>query len=457
MFSVIVTGVSPLGTPEASAAEPTLGWDESSGIYGLIFPVEKDFRYSDTFGACRSGCSRRHEGIDIMAPKMINIFAANSGTVGWMHNERGGKCCAMSLNHDDGWESWYIHMNNDTPKTDDGKDWGFAPGIASGAHVEAGQLIGYVGDSGNAENSGSHLHFELMKPGRNKINPYPHLKAAEGEREPVPPEDPGKVVYVSTRVDGGPTHDGTGNDSKGNNDGTAQCGETIELYITAGNEGDSTLTSLSAKLTESNPYVSIMYNTSANYPNIAAGKTAENPKDWDLKISGNAPDGHKAKLTFTYTAANGGPWKIPVELPISCGNEPAPDPEPTPDPGSPIAISGFRVDDDRRYDSRGNGDGAAQCGETIELYITARNGGSSTLTGVTARLVKTDPYITLLYNAGSGFPDIGSARSQTSHRDWELAIAANAPDGHEAALTFNFTADGGGWWPVTIKLPVGCG
>ena len=275
--------------------------------------------------------------------------------------------------------------------------------------------------------------------------------------DPGSDPDPGKVVYVSTRVDDGPTHDGTGNDSKGNNDGTAQCGETIELYITAGNEGDSTLTSLSAKLTESDPYVSIMYNTSANYPNIAAGKTAANPKDWDLKISGNAPDGHKAKLTFTYTAANGGPWKIPVELPISCGNEPAPDPEPTPDPGSPIAISGFRVDDDRRYDSRGNGDGAAQCGETIELYITARNDGSSTLTGVTARLVKTDPYITLLYNAGSGFPDIGSARSQTSHRDWELAIAANAPDGHEAALTFNFTADGGGSWPVTIKLPVGCG
>ena len=271
------------------------------------------------------------------------------------------------------------------------------------------------------------------------------------------PESGGAVAVAGFRVDDGPTHDGTGNDSKGNNDGTAQCGETIELYVTARNEGDSTLTSLSAKLTESDPYVSIMYNTSANYPNIAAGKTAENPKDWDLKISGNAPDGHKAKLTFTYTAANGGPWKIPVELPISCGNEPAPDPEPTPDPGSPIAISGFRVDDDRRYDSRGNGDGAAQCGETIELYITARNGGSSTLTGVTARLVKTDPYITLLYNAGSGFPDIGSARSQTSHRDWELAIAANAPDGHEAALTFNFTADGGGSWPVTIKLPVGCG
>ena len=467
--AVMVSGLTSVGTPRAAAEEPPLGWDESTDIYGLIFPVEKDYRYGDTYGACRSGCSRRHEGIDIKAPKMTKVFAAASGTVGWMHNDQGGKCCAMALYHDDGWETWYIHLNNDTPGTNDGKGWGFAPGIWSGVHVDAGDLIAYVGDSGNAEGTISHLHFELMRPGRNKINPYPHLKAAEPapdpDPEPEPAADPGEVVYVGTRVDDGPTHDGTGNDSKGNNDGAAQCGETIELYVTVGNEGASTLGGLSAKLTESDPYLSILYNTSASYPSIGVGKQAENPKDWDLRVSGNAPAGHKATLTFTYTANNGGPWKITVELPVGCGDEPTPEPAPTPDPepepdgggDGPLRVVRLRVDDDNRYDSRGNNDGAAQCGETIELWVTARNVGTKLLNGVTARLSESDPYLSILYNADSAYPDIPADRSRESARDWELAVSDKAPDGHRAMLKLTFNADGGGPWEVSVELPLGCG
>ncbi len=73
---------------------------------------------------------------------------------------------------------WYIHLNNDTPGTDDGLGWGFADGISSGVHVTAGQLIGWVGDSGNAEWTASHLHFELHHPDHGSVNPYPHLREA---------------------------------------------------------------------------------------------------------------------------------------------------------------------------------------------------------------------------------------------------------------------------------------
>ena len=458
--AVMVSGLTSVGTPRAAAEEPSLGWDESTDIYGLIFPVEKDYRYGDTYGACRSGCSRRHEGIDIKAPKMTKVFAAASGTVGWMHNDQGGKCCAMALYHDDGWETWYIHLNNDTPGTDDGKGWGFAPGIWSGVHVDAGDLIAYVGDSGNAEGTISHLHFELMRPGRNKINPYPHLKAAEPapdpEPEPEPAADPGVVEVAGYRVDDGPSHDGTGNDSKGNNDGAAQCGETIELYVTARNSGDSTVTGLSAKLTESDPYLSILYNTSASYPNLAPAKQAENPKDWDLRISGNAPAGHKATLTFTYTATSGGPWNHTIELPIGCDDEPASESGPV------VEVAGYRVDDGPSHDgtgndSKGNNDGAAQCGETIELYVTARNSGDSTVTGLSAKLTESDPYLSILYNAGSAYPDIRVDRSRESARDWELAVSDKAPDGHRAMLKLTFNADGGGPWEVSVELPLGCG
>ncbi len=172
--------MASLVAPAAGAAETATGWSEETGIYDMIFPVDGDNRYHDTWGACRGHrCSRRHEGTDIMADKMTPIVAAASGTVGWIQDEQGGKCCALAIDHDDGWRTWYIHMNNDTPGTDNGRGWGFAPGITSGVHVEAGQLIGYVGDSGNAETTPPHLHFELQRPDGTEINPYDHLRQAE--------------------------------------------------------------------------------------------------------------------------------------------------------------------------------------------------------------------------------------------------------------------------------------
>ncbi len=150
-------------------------------VYPITFPVVGDTYYSDTFGACRDGCSRRHTGIDIMGYgwKGLPIVAAHAGTITMTTESAGRDCCAIwGLTNDDGWKSLYIHMNNDTPGTDDGRGWGFAPGIDVGVDVEEGQLIGWVGDSGNAEWVSPHLHFELHKDGV-RINPYPSLRAAK--------------------------------------------------------------------------------------------------------------------------------------------------------------------------------------------------------------------------------------------------------------------------------------
>jgi hypothetical protein len=167
--------ISALAVPAASSAEE---------IYPIIFPVLGPNHFTDTFDAPRSG-GRTHGATDIIADKMTPVVAAASGTVGWMHDEQGGDCCAMELRHDDGWVSWYIHLNNDTPGTDDGQGWGFAPGITTGVHVQAGQLIGWVGDSGNAEDVASHLHFELHRPDDTRFNPYESLLAATVISEPL--------------------------------------------------------------------------------------------------------------------------------------------------------------------------------------------------------------------------------------------------------------------------------
>lgn len=152
--------------------------EAQESTYSLVFPVQGTHSYTDTWGAARSA-GRSHAGTDILADKMTPVVAAASGVVGWMHDELGGRCCAMEILHDDGWSSWYIHMNNDTPGTDDGLGWGFAEGMATGVRVEAGQIIGWVGDSGNAESTVSHLHFELHDPSGTAINPYSALLASQ--------------------------------------------------------------------------------------------------------------------------------------------------------------------------------------------------------------------------------------------------------------------------------------
>lgn len=164
----------------AGAADIVTGWNEDTGIYEMMFPVDGDYEYEDNYGACRgTNCSRSHEGIDIMADKMTPVVAVAPGTVGLIRDQREGNCCLLAIDHDDGWRTWYIHLNNDTPGTDDGLGWGFADGIARGVRVEAGQVVGYVGDSGNAETTPPHLHFELIRPDGIEVNPYPHLQAAE--------------------------------------------------------------------------------------------------------------------------------------------------------------------------------------------------------------------------------------------------------------------------------------
>jgi peptidoglycan hydrolase-like protein with peptidoglycan-binding domain len=160
--------------------------------YDLAFPVAGTNRYGDTFFARRG--TGLHHAADIMAAKMVPVLAAHDGTIirvnGSSYASYKGQCCTLAIRHTDGWETVYIHLNNDTPGTDDGQGWGIAPGIELGTRVTAGQIIGYVGDSGNAEGTSPHLHFELYDNNATAVNPYQSLRVAEG-RAPstcAPPE-----------------------------------------------------------------------------------------------------------------------------------------------------------------------------------------------------------------------------------------------------------------------------
>jgi murein DD-endopeptidase MepM/ murein hydrolase activator NlpD len=114
-----------------------------------------------------------------MAPKLTPVYAAAAGTVTRIDTSgSGGRY--LEIDHGAGWSTRYMHLNNDDPGTDNGSaDWALTlvAGLVVGSPVRAGQQIAYVGDSGNAEWTGSHTHFELAFEGR-AINPYEYLKVA---------------------------------------------------------------------------------------------------------------------------------------------------------------------------------------------------------------------------------------------------------------------------------------
>ena len=162
----------------------------------IMFPVLGKVSWSDTYLAPR-GSGRKHEGQDLMGAKMLKLLACVDGTVIELRHQSGGN--SLYLQDAQGWYYSYLHINNDTPGTDDGKNpiqFAFAPGLKQGDRVKKGQHLAYVGDSGNAEDAGSHCHFEIRQPHSgglwrsSSVNPKVSLQNATPAKEgpAVPPE-----------------------------------------------------------------------------------------------------------------------------------------------------------------------------------------------------------------------------------------------------------------------------
>jgi peptidoglycan hydrolase-like protein with peptidoglycan-binding domain len=155
---------------------------QAEELRDIVFPIATgyDYNFSDTYGAARSG-GRTHEGTDIITAKMTPLVAAVKGRVTEVVDSEEGWGLALYIEDADGYSYRYLHINNDTPGTDDNKSirsYAFPDNIHRGNLVEAGQLVAWAGDSGNAESVGSHLHFEIWAPGRQSINSYSSLMAA---------------------------------------------------------------------------------------------------------------------------------------------------------------------------------------------------------------------------------------------------------------------------------------
>jgi peptidoglycan LD-endopeptidase LytH len=167
------------------------------------FPVVGNVRYIDDFGDPRP--QGPHEGNDIMSIRHQPAVAFEAGTVEkWAHPNQAVPSCMLVLHGDSGMEYWYIHLNNDLGATNDndaGCSMAYAPGLRNGQHVRRGQLVGFVGDSGDANGIQPHLHFEVHRPSGTAIDPYTYLNKAKRLLYPRPAAaDPISLAFRKATV-----------------------------------------------------------------------------------------------------------------------------------------------------------------------------------------------------------------------------------------------------------------
>ncbi|AQR73008.1 hypothetical protein BXU08_04385 [Sphingomonas sp. LM7] len=159
----------PVQAAQAQPAAPAGSWTHPL----LAVPVQGVTRAQivDTWGQSRAGGARAHEATDIMAPGGTPVLAAAPGTVEKLfYSEGGGGITLYVRSPDRQWSYYYAHLAR------------YAPGVSEGMRVKAGDLLGFVGDTGNSGAGNYHLHFALshMLPADGwwkgqPVNPYPLL------------------------------------------------------------------------------------------------------------------------------------------------------------------------------------------------------------------------------------------------------------------------------------------
>ena len=147
----------PANTEAPSEPEPAPEPPPSNSGPGIVCPIAGPRAFADTWGAARSA-GRSHEGVDMMSPLGTPVVAVESGSVQMKTTSLGGN--SAWVNGASGTRYFYAHLNG----------W-----EGSSRSVSQGEVIGYVGHTGNT--TANHLHFEVHPGGGQAVNPYPYVRA----------------------------------------------------------------------------------------------------------------------------------------------------------------------------------------------------------------------------------------------------------------------------------------
>jgi murein DD-endopeptidase MepM/ murein hydrolase activator NlpD len=173
--STVPDGPVAIGSPlSKEAAEPATTTTDLNfvGRLNLIIPVPgvRPEQLTDTFGEARSE-GRLHDAIDIPAPAGTPVLAAADGRILKLFQSERGGTTIYQLSANQELVFYYAHLS------------GYAAGLTEGQEVRQGEVIGYVGDTGNAGTGNFHLHFSIAAVSDPKrywegtnINPYPLLQ-----------------------------------------------------------------------------------------------------------------------------------------------------------------------------------------------------------------------------------------------------------------------------------------
>lgn len=168
---IVIRANRPPAAAEAASAEAVLEPGELAPGASLLIPVRgiRPDQLRDSYADARSG-GRVHNAIDIMAPGGTPVLAAADGTIHRLRTGGLGGVTIYQIGTDGRTLYYYAHLQR------------YAAGIRDGTPVRRGQVIAYVGDTGNAGAGNYHLHFSvgrLSDPARywdsDNVNPYPLL------------------------------------------------------------------------------------------------------------------------------------------------------------------------------------------------------------------------------------------------------------------------------------------
>ena len=144
----------------------------------LVLPVQgiRPEQLQNTFDDARGG-GRVHEAIDIMAPRNTPVLAVEDGKVAKLFTSKQGGLTIYQFDPTETYAYYYAHLER------------YADGLKEGMTVRRGQVVGYVGISGNASPEGPHLHFAIFRLTPEKrwwegapVNPFPVLGGRDAER-----------------------------------------------------------------------------------------------------------------------------------------------------------------------------------------------------------------------------------------------------------------------------------
>jgi murein DD-endopeptidase MepM/ murein hydrolase activator NlpD len=171
-------GAAPTTAVVSVAPAPTMGSRDSDSTRLLktkrlnmpLDGVSRD-RLRDTFDESRAAGLRRHEAIDIMAPKGTPVRAVEDARVAKLFKSVAGGLTIYLEDPTGTFTYYYAHLDR------------YAPGLKEDQHVRRGELIGFVGSTGNASDDAPHLHFAIFQMGPERrwwqgepINPFPVLR-----------------------------------------------------------------------------------------------------------------------------------------------------------------------------------------------------------------------------------------------------------------------------------------